>query len=288
MENQRVKALIKLLEDPNEIVYNAVEKALLKEDKHILPQLELAWEKANSDIFHSRLNNIIHQIQFKTVKKEMHEWIASGAEDLLYGSYLVAKYRYYDLLFASVNEQINSIWRDLRQTIKFCRTPIERVKCINSVVFEKYNFSRNADNPASHRNNYINDVIDSHKGNHITLSIIYVALCNRLNIPVRCVSLPKLLILCYIDEKAIYDDELKSDSVLFYINAISRGGVLGKKEVDVFLAQQGITPHSRYYIPCSNVEVIRRLLVNLSYTYDLVGNAATVSEIEGLLKVFDN
>lgn len=288
MEDKRVKALVKLLEDPNEVVFQAVRKALQKEDKHALPLLEEAWELTDDETFRQRLDDIIHYIQLSTVRLDLKEWMDNGADDLLYGSFLIAKYRYADLLYATINERVNSLWREIRHDIKNCKTPLDRIKCINETLFDKHGYIRNNANPTSHRNNYINDVIDSHKGNHITMSILYSALCRRLNIPVRCVSLPRIVILCYLDESAIYDEDITDpSSVLFYINTICKGAVLCKNEIDIFLDQQNINKELRYYLPCTNVEVMRRLLNNLSYTYDMIGNGETVREIQGLLNIFD-
>ena len=67
-DDQKVKALINLLDDPNEEVFAPVEQVLLQSPVEIVPLLEKAWEQSTDELFQSRLTNIIHSIQFNDVK----------------------------------------------------------------------------------------------------------------------------------------------------------------------------------------------------------------------------
>ena len=73
--------------------------------------------------------------------------------------------------------------------------------------------------------------------------------------------------------------------VLFYVNPFSRGAVFSKREVDDFLKQLDIEPKPEYYLPCSNVEIMQRVLNNLIYSYQKLGYSDKVEELKELKRL---
>jgi hypothetical protein len=61
--------------------------------------------------------------------------------------------------------------------------------------------------------------------------------------------------------------------------------VLGRKEIDFFLKQQNINPDPMFYQPCTNLEIIQRLLLNLIYAYEKLGYEQKIKELKDLLKI---
>ncbi len=289
-DDQKVKALINLLDDPNEEVFAPVEQVLLQSPVEIVPLLEKAWEQSTDELFQSRLTNIIHSIQFNDVKNELSRWIKNDDKELLYGVFLVAKYQYPDLSYTIINEKLNALRRDIWLEMHNHLTSLEKVRIVNHVLFDLYGFGRNNSNFFSPVNNYINDVLETKKGNPISLSIIYVILCQRLGLPVYGVNLPKNFILAFMDD-AFEGGDFNANryaSVLFYINPINKGTVLGRKEIDYFLKQYHIEPNENLYYPCSNLEIVMRLLNNLVGAYDAMELHEKKKEIKELLQIFDS
>ncbi|MET3115762.1 regulator of sirC expression with transglutaminase-like and TPR domain [Pedobacter sp. CG_S7] len=99
------------------------------------------------------------------------------------------------------------------------------------------------------------------------------------------VNLPQHFILGYIDEKK---QEEKEFGVLFYINAFNKGAIFGKHDVDQFLRQLNLDPQPEFYAPCSNVEIIRRILRNLISAYENAGSIEKVTELKELQKILNN
>src|SRR5436190_1968728 len=81
-------------------------------------------------------------------------------------------------------------------------------------------------------------------------------------IPVYGVNLPEHFVLCYKDEEAILPifTEENQLRILFYINPFSKGDIFGKKEIDNFLKQLKIQTEQYYYEPCTNLDMIQRLI----------------------------
>ncbi|MEF8984401.1 MAG: hypothetical protein V5A51_07395, partial [Bacteroidales bacterium] len=85
-----IKALVKLLDDPNEEIYNQVSGRLLDQGYDVIPKLEAAWEQSFDEKIQSRLENLIQEIQFNSAKNNFREWAMTGGEDLFEGAFLLA------------------------------------------------------------------------------------------------------------------------------------------------------------------------------------------------------
>jgi len=291
METEKLNALIALLDDPNEEVFNSVEGELLKEEVEIVPELERAWEAQEDNILQQRIENIIHSLQFRDVRKRFKNWLLYEEDDLLEGAWLVARYQYPELTFEEVNNGINKLRKDIWLELNEHLTALEKVRIINHILFDVHGFSRNNSNFMAPQNSFICDVLDTRKGNPLSLSIIYSVIARRLGLPVYGVNLPKNFVLAYMDEPAAgpgIDDQKGASSVLFYINPVNKGAVLGKKEIEHFIKQQKLEPRQMFFEPCSNVEIIRRVLNNLVVAYEQTGQIEKIEEVRELLAIMDD
>lgn len=81
--NKEINALVKLLDDPDLEVYQHVEKRLLEYGTQVVDFLENEWEHSLDSLLQERIENIVHKIQFNSVKEDLNLWYHSGAFDLL-------------------------------------------------------------------------------------------------------------------------------------------------------------------------------------------------------------
>ncbi len=282
-DDKEIKALLQLLDDPNDEIFQHVSENILKQGENIIPELEKVWEKSLNAILQERIENLIQEIQFSSTQKQLKEWKESGAVDLLKAAYLIAKYQYPDLKYNDIIEAFNKIKQDAWLEINNNLTALEKTRILNHILFQVHEFSGNSSNFFAPQNSYINHVFDTKKGNPLTLGIIYISLAQELNIPIYGVSMPRNFILAYIDEYNIHDPY--KDDVLFYINPYNNGKVLGEREIDYFLKQQKIEPKKSYYSPCSNIEIIKKLILNLIYSYEKLGYPEKVNDMKKLFNI---
>lgn len=284
MSREEIQALIQLLDDPSEEVSQTVTRNLLDQGSDILPDLEAAWE-GSIDIDHQeRLINLIQEIQQKTSHQMMKEWIRSGASDLLTGVYILARYQYPDLEYQEIEDPLEKIIRDVWLELNNNLTALEKVRILNHILFEVNGFSRNSSDFYSPRNSFINQVLETRKGNPISLAVVYSVIAQRLGLPIYGVNLPKNFILAYKDEMVSgIDFEELSEDILFYINPYNKGSVLGRKEIDYFLKQQGIQPQPSHYLPCTNTEIIIRMLHNLINAFRRTGQEEKARQFAEIL-----
>jgi len=286
VENSKeISALVKLLDDPDQEIYQHVEERLLAYGNEVIDYLENAWEHSLDSLLQQRIENIVHKIQFTNVKEDLNLWYQSGAFDLLQGALVINRYQYPDLNEEKIILQIEEIKREIWLGLQYEMSSIEKIKLINHVFYNVYGFSGNTKNHHDPQNSYINQVLESKKGNQISLAIIYSTLAQKLDIPVYGVNLPQHFILGYIDESKREEQEF---GVLFYINAFNKGAIFGKHDVDQFLRQLNLDPLPGFYAPCSNVEIIRRVIRNLISAYENLGSKDKVEELKELQDILVN
>lgn len=280
MENStEIKALVKLLDDTDQEVFEQVAKRLLEHGTSVIHFLETEWEKSLDTLLQERIENIVHQIQFNTVKEDLNLWYQSGAFDLLQGALVINRYQYPDLDEQKVINQIEELKREIWTNLQYEMSSVEKIKLINHIFYNIHGFKGNTKNHHDPQNSYINQVLDTKKGNQISLAIIYATIAQKLDIPVYGVNLPQHFILGYIDESKREENEF---GVLFYINAFNKGAIFGKHDVDQFLRQLNLQQLPGFYAPCSNVEIIRRIIRNLISAYENLGNPDKVEELKEL------
>jgi regulator of sirC expression with transglutaminase-like and TPR domain len=278
----KIASLITLLDDPDPQIFLQIEGELLSYGNEVISYLEGAWEKSFDALLQERIENLIHKIQFINVKEDLALWYQSGGFDLLRGFIIINKYQYPDFNEQKIINQIEAIKRDIWLQLIYESSPIEKVKLINHIFYNVYGFSGNTTNHQDPKNSFLSEVLESKKGNQISLAIIYSIIAQKLDIPIYGVNLPQHFILAYADEKAKYDEE---NGILFYINVFNKGYVFGKKDIDQFLKQLKINPEQLFYEPCSNTEILKRVIRNLISSYEKAGALEKSEELLSLLEV---
>lgn len=285
INHKEIESLIKLLDDPDPEISTHVEDRLLSYGNEVIGQLENAWEQCFDAVLQEKIENLVHKIQYLDVRNELELWYHGGAFDLLQGVIIINRYQYPDMDPQRIINQIEDIKREIWTQMIYDMSAIEKVKLINHVLYGIYGFSGNTTNHQDPQNSYISHVLESKKGNQISLAVIYSVIAQKLDIPVYGVNLPQHFILAYVDESGAKEID---EDVLFYINAFNKGFIFGKRDVDSFLKQLNLKPEKSFYEPCSNEDIIRRILRNLISSYTKLGYDEKVKEVENLLKVVEH
>ena len=279
-----IKALISLLDDTDKEVYHHIEEKLLSLGRDAIPVLENAWSNSFDAVLQQRIESIVHKIQVDSLKEDLKLWIHTQSDNLLAGAILVSRYQYPDLDEQKVYEQLNKIKRDIWLEINENMTALEQVNVINHVLFTVCGFGGNTSNYHAPQNSFINSVLETKKGNPLSLGIIYMLISQQLSLPVYGVNLPEHFVLAYLDKAPEFNPDKKE--VLFYINAFSKGTVFGKSDVDDFIRKLKLEARDEYYSPCTNPDMILRMLRNVALSFQKLGDIEKVDELNGLISLF--
>jgi hypothetical protein len=277
LNTTEIKSLLFLLDDTDQEVVSIVENKLLSYGVDALPIIQNELTNIQDEYVKEITTDLIHRINYKQLLIEFENWLKSEERDLLEGVYLIAKFKYPNILKREIRESIEKIklnaWLDMRHDI----TAFEKVKILNYAFYNIHGFTGNVDNYQSSSNSFINEVLESKKGNPIMLCIIYMLVAQHLKLPVFGINLPQHFMLAYLEEEKVdlstldlnKPFQLKADNknVQFYINAFHKGGVFTKTSLEQFVKQMNIQSNPIYYLPCDNLSIIKRVLRNLASSY---------------------
>jgi regulator of sirC expression with transglutaminase-like and TPR domain len=285
--NKELQALLKLLDEPDPEIFDKIRDRIQSFGPEAIPMLEESWENVFDPDLQQRIENIIGTIQFEQLKFELTNWVHFSSQDLLRGFILVSRFQYPELPEEDVVQKIEQlkwdIWLELNESL----TPLEQIKVVNHVFFEIHKYAPNRVNPNALQNYFLNNILETFRGNPISLGILYLILCNRLNLPVSGIDLPEHFVLGYVREPRPGEVLPKEESgkVQFYINPFKKGAVFTKREVELYLTQLHLEPLPGYFKPCDNVVIIRRLLAGLQAAYRQHSLPEKAKELDILLKL---
>jgi len=282
MRKQEIDSLIKLLDDPDDKIFIPVYNKLSQASIDNIKYLEEIWEKSQSAILQSRIENVIQQINKNQTINELKQWVQTTPNNLLKGAVTIAKLQYphikYKTIEQSISKIVNDIWLEINEEL----TILEKIKIINHILFDVNKYHSDTSPQNNNYNLFINNVIDSKKGSDIILAIIYAEICQKLNLNVFGVPLAKNFILCVIDEKSIGNNDY---NILFYINPFNKGLIFNKNEIKKFIKRENIDNNSKYFLPIDNIEVIKNLIIKIILFYEKQNNKTKAIEYRSILKI---
>jgi regulator of sirC expression with transglutaminase-like and TPR domain len=239
--------------------------------------MENEWENLSlNPLVQTKLENMIHDFQLDSTKQRLLQWKESGSMDLLEGMWIVATYRFPEYSLAQLKADMDQLYFEVWPQIRENLHPMDQLKIINGVLFDQLKFGANTKNFHAANNSFLNVVLETKKGNPISLCVIYMWIAQKLGLPVYGVNLPNLFVLTY-----------KKDEVQCYINVFNKGLIFNKVDIDNYLAQLNLTPNEVYYQPCTNLEIIRRVLRNLIMAYEKAGDDSHKDELTDMIDSLD-
>jgi regulator of sirC expression with transglutaminase-like and TPR domain len=269
VNDSELRALVSLIADNDQEVRNHVESRLLLMGEDAIPWLEKELDQSGfDDALQDRILNLIHTLQFELLLGRLSNWALLGANDLLEGLWLVATYQYPDLdvqkLRSTLDNMYYKTWMDLRDGMN----PYDQIRIMNQVLLEDFKLAPNVRNFQSPGNSMINIVLENKKGNPISLCAIYLLVGQRLGLPLYGVNLPNMFILTY-----------KTINLQFYVNVFNRGIIFNRQDVENYIRTLKLESLEVFFEPCSNLEIIKRVLRNLYSSFEHLGEIDKMNEV---------
>ena len=283
------KALINLLDDSDEEVFRHVEDKLKSIGLEAIPRLEEAWEEADHILLQNRLEEIISDIHHSTLKDELTSWMENDSDDVLLGAILIAKFKYPELDITEVYQQVDKLKQNIWLELNNGLTPMEEVNVINHVLYVLHGYTCDEKDNFVTDEGYINRVLETKKGNSLTLGIIYLVVAIQNEIPVYGISLPYHFVLGY-SKKELFKDDLdnfaNAKDILFYVNPMNDGSLFSKNDIHNYLGKLKVKEDRKYFAPCSNIEIIKALIKQQIRCYKEAGDEHGEKGMEELLLLF--
>lgn len=181
--------------------------------------------------------------------------------DLAYAALLLVKEDYPTMSVSSYLRQLDRWGALARANMGQSRNPHVMIDRLNHTLFNETGFRGDVETYHDPRNSFLNEVMDRRTGIPITLSIVYMAVAQRANLPLVGVGLPGHFIVRYAGLGAgvpLYLDPFHQGALL----TVTRCQALVKRTV-----AENVRWDPSWLNPVKKVEILSRLLRNLKRSY---------------------
>ncbi|MBK8574806.1 MAG: tetratricopeptide repeat protein [Elusimicrobia bacterium] len=182
-----------------------------------------------------------------------------GKIDLARAALIMAQDEYPALNPQPFLDQMTSFASRVTKRISVGKDPIATIAALNGVLFEEEGFKGNAEEYYDPRNSFLNEVLDRRLGIPISLSLLYLEVARRADIPMVGIGLPGHFITGLI-----------SPGRTFYVDPFHQGQLMTVKDcaervAKIFDGQMPFTPE--HLAPVDGRGILFRLLTNLKNIY---------------------
>jgi len=285
--NKEISALLTLIDDPDEEVFGAVSNKIIDYGKPIIPNLEHLWETTPDEHTQDRIEVLIHRLHYRDLSEEFRQWGLAGHHDLLTGALLTCRFQYPDLAEASLKQEIEKVRRNIWLELNNYLTPLEQINIVTSILYSYYGLKGGEINYQEPNEFLLHKILEAKRGNQLGNGILYLFLCEILDIPVRAINIPKQFVIAYF--KPGYSEENLEDpysKIEFFIDP-SSGQVFTHQDVETYFKRISVPPTASYFRPQSNKWVIQVLLDEMSKCFNEDKTRYKQDELKDLSSLLD-
>lgn len=285
--NTEINALLQLIDDPDQEVFDAVTQKIVDYGKPIIANLEHLWETTPDEPTQTRIELLIHKLHYRDLVEDFHQWNVAGHHDLLLGALLVCKFQYPDIATAPVIKEIEKVRRNIWLELNNYLTPLEQIKIVSSILYSYYGLKGNEVNYKEPNDFMLHKTLEAKRGNQVSNGILYLLLCELLDIPVRAIAIPRQFIIAYFGPG--YSDEQLLDpfsKIEFFIDP-SSGQVFTHQDVESYFSRIATQPDEAYFKPQKNKQVIQQLLLEFGKCFTTDADIHKQKELTDIIQLLD-
>lgn len=249
---KHVPALIRLLSDPDPRVAQRIHRQLVDVGRVATPFLQQACIDVDDPLMVERLQAVNEEIDRAEIERRWGRLLQQPRPevDLEAGAFLIAQAAEPQLAVPFYQQRLDDVAAALKQTVDPSRDPRHAVLTINEYLFHTLKFRGNTRTYYDPDNSFLHRVLDRRVGIPISLSVLYILVSRRLNLPVVGVGMPGHFIV-----------RLRTQPV--FIDCFHQGALLTPKACEKLLQPYGVEFDRRHLEPCSSDQILARMLRNL-------------------------
>ena len=267
------EALVNLLADEDPAVYRAVKKRILAcgpdSDRWLRPHA-----LSNDPILRRHVRDVRGCFHRQHADNQFLSFCLRHGEEFAPepGAWLLAKTAYPDINVEAYEALLDGYAAELRERIDFDLPSDKILTAINRYLFKELGFSGNEVNYYEADNSYLNRVLDRRTGNPITLSLLYMLLAKRLQLPIVGIGLPGHFICRY-----------QSTAGEFYVDPFNGGQLLTKADCVQFLQRGNHSLSDDFLAPVTARRMFLRICSSLHQIYSEQANTESVTRFQRYL-----
>ena len=275
-ENQ-ISAHLHLLSAQDPKIAQTIHEQIVAIGQPAISFLEQAHREQNNLIMSERLSAVLADIKLVEIEQSFKALTTNtvGLIDLEMCAFLIGKAAYPDLNIQTARRHLETVISELQQQWGIDLSPRESIHKINKYLFRDLGFKGNTRNYYDPDNSFLHQVLERRVGIPISLSVLYLLIGQRLNVPVVGIGLPGHFMV-----------GLQTESVL--IDCFNQGMLLTQKDCAKFLQEYNIEFEARYLEPVPNHHIIARMLRNLVAIYQNRDEPKQADQFHRLLSVVES
>ncbi|MBZ5856254.1 transglutaminase-like domain-containing protein [Flavihumibacter profundi] len=281
-ETREISALFHLIDDPDVEVFSTVSERIISMGTSIIPNLEHLWETTPDESVQERIELLIHRLHYCDLVQDFERWKKLPEPDLLAGALLVAKFQFPELDVSTILQDIEKMRRNIWLELNSYLTPLEQTNVLTTILYNYYHLKGTEISYTDPNDFLLNKVIETKKGNALSNGILYLVLCDLLDIPIRAVPIPRQFILAYFDIEPEQWMQLSGNNpmqlIQFYIDPMS-GQVFSQKDIETYFRRISVPTTASFFKPMSNIRIIQMLVEELAKCFDDEKNAYKRDEL---------
>lgn len=286
-QTKEINALLHLIEDPDEEIFGAVSTRIVEFGRQIVPNLENLWENTVSERVQERIELLIHRLHVTDLREDFRQWSLAGHHDLMVGALLAAKFQYPDLTTAPIVQEIEKLRRNIWLELNNYLTPLEQVRIVTGILYGYYGMKGTETAYTDVNDFLLHKTLESRRGNQVGNGLLYLILCELLDIPVRAIGVPRQFILAYFKPGYSAEDlDQPITKIEFFIDPTS-GMVFTHKDLELYFKRIQVPAVHSYFRPYSNKRVIQALLEEMGKCFDNEKDYYKKDELDGLSELLD-
>jgi len=197
--------------------------------------------------------------------------------DLEQGAYLLAQLAFPSLTPEDVARPLDRMAEDIDEILDAEEpAPSEEIQFLRKYLFVEMGFRGNEKNYYDPDNSFINRVLDRRTGIPISLSLVYLLVAARLDMPAYGVGLPGHFIVGHGGGK----------QGVVYIDPYHGGRRLTRNDCIELVRRRGMAFQEAFLEPTPNYQILARMIVNLMTIYTERGAAARAQWLGRLVPLF--
>ena len=268
-------SLLKLLDDEDPVVSRIAYEKLLDVDVNAIPII-LKFRGSAGENLKNLIDEVVDVLRYRKYVGEVISFFRSSEKDIEQGAFLVAKFAYPDVNFNHYSEILEIMAVDLKKRIYTRESFRDIIEAVNRFFFVEKGFRGNSENYYEPDNLFINRVIERRLGIPITLSLIYILVGRRANLPVYGVGIPGHFVVRY-----------ESNGYEIYVDPFNGGRLMTRDDCERFIAQLGYARSEEYFARASPEFIVKRMFGNLALAYKNSGYTEKANKVIEIIKLIE-
>lgn len=231
-----LEALVGMLDETDEEIYQTLKDALFSIGEEALPYLEKARLQKDGSLWRNRMEALISELQVEIACRKLSEWKKESSPNLLKGFYLLSSAFYADLPWERVCGEFNRLhgdcWLLLGSDVSLSR----KLAMFNNFFFNQCGFRLGTKIVTDYNfaDFFLPNLLNLRQGNDRSLALAYQYLAERNGLPVFLLNLPVVnLLACTTDPESVSKDDIR-----YCIDITHQGSLINRTAVEPVFSQQ--------------------------------------------------